>query len=368
MNLTSHARKLSRLTALLLASLALSSPAWAVGYTATDLGNWSVTAINNTGQIVGNQGLRPVLWSSGIMTDLGTLGGTYGYAYDISNIGQIVGRGGTAGNNANHAFISNGSTMTDLGTLGGNDSGAFGVNDTGQVVGYSAIVSGATRATLWSGGIATNIGTLGGSYSMAIAINNTGQIVGSGTTATDENSHAILWNGGTMTDLGTLGGNYTFATAINNTGQIVGSSCSNGSGISSCTIQHAFSWSSGTMTDLGTLGGSHSGAKGMNDSGKIVGYSSTASGAYHATLWSGGTTTDLVSLIDPSILGAGWELWSAIDINDNGWIVGNATNSTGQTRAFLLTPNIATVPLPHTAWLLGSGLLGLISVARRKTA
>jgi hypothetical protein len=51
------------------------------------------------------------------------------------------------------------------------------------------------------------------------------------------------------------------------------------------------------------------------------------------------------------------------DINDHGWIVGDAYNSeTQQTRAFLLTP----VPEPETYAMLlfGLGLMGI--VARRK--
>jgi len=69
--------------------------------------------------------------------------------------------------------------------------------------------------------------------------------------------------------------------------------------------------------------------------------------------------------LDASTISDGWVLLHAYDINYYGWIVGNAQNSlTGDERAFLLTPTA--VPLPPALWLFGTGLLGLIGVARRK--
>lgn len=118
------------------------------------------------------------------------------------------------------------------------------------------------------------------------------------------------------------------------------------------------------MTDLGTLSGAHiSDARGINDKGQVVG-SSTSSGIEsdisHAFLYSGGSMLDLNDLL-PS--GSGWTLAEAFDINDLGQIVGNGSIN-GETHAFLMTPTA--VPAPSSAWLLGSGLMGLIGVARRR--
>ena len=60
------------------------------------------------------------------MNDLGTLGGTYSWAFGISDSGQIVGYSYTSGDTAWHAFLYSQGTMSDLGTFGGTYSTAWG--------------------------------------------------------------------------------------------------------------------------------------------------------------------------------------------------------------------------------------------------
>ncbi len=75
------------------------------------------------------------------MADLGTLDGTfYSVAIGINAAGQVVGRS-FAGGGAHHAFLYSGGVMSDLGTLGGTFGEASGINDAGQVVGTSRTTS-----------------------------------------------------------------------------------------------------------------------------------------------------------------------------------------------------------------------------------
>ena len=78
--------------------------------------------------------------------------------------------------------------------------------------------------------------------------------------------------------------------------------------------------------------------------------------------------TDLNQLIDPSITSAGWYLFNAETINNDGVISGSAKNViTGEVMSFALDPieNIPAVPEPSTYLMLLVGV-GLIGVSFRK--
>lgn len=244
--------------------------------------------INNLGQVVGwSQGgslvqNRAFWWTAqGGMVDLGTLiGEGPAEAYGINDLGQIVGYSNS------HTFIwTTQEGMIDLTPGEGCCSSAFDINNLGQVVGSHYSTSGQYHAFLWSAqeGI-VDLGTLGGKGSIAFGINNHGQVVGRSDTASGQ-WHAFLWTiQEGMIDLGTLGGSYSDAFDINDMGQVVGRS------FITSDKYHAFLWTSQEgMEDLGTFGGDctigecgYSTAFGINNLGQIVGWSDAASGHRNA--------------------------------------------------------------------------------------
>ncbi len=298
-------------------------------YSVTDLGalggDWSwVTGINGRGQVIGysytraSDPQRPdlqwdtrhaFLWESGVLQDLGTLGGAFSHARAINDAGQIVGQSET-GSFAQHAFLWENGAMQDL---GGGFSDAVAINAVGDVVGQVGF-GGALHAALWQNGTLRDLGTLGGLSSEASAINARGQVAGNSAYTTGSGAvHAFLWENGSMQDLGTLGGDLSAAVAMNDSGQVVGYSRA------ASGATHAFLWASGAMHDLGTLGGAASRADAINNRGQVVGTISSAAGPAHAFLWQNGTMQDLGDLGGASSF--------AVAITDGGQVVGYTVTS-----------------------------------------
>src|SRR3974390_377617 len=117
------------------------------------------------------------------VTDLGSVApGSVSFPSAINQKGEVAGTSTFVGA-PNRAFLYSNGMMTSLGTLGGNISAGLGINDFGQLVGYSYTSTGVEHAFVYSGGVMTDLGTMGGSVSGAAAINNSGQIAGDATTS-----------------------------------------------------------------------------------------------------------------------------------------------------------------------------------------
>lgn len=179
----------------------------------------------------------PILWDHGKMTDLGTLGGTFGFAQCVNERHEVIGQSSLSGaacftgDPGCHAFFWRGGKMTDLGTLGGSDSEAIWFNDQGVIAGSADLPTpGIHDAVRWREGQILDLGTIGSdACSRGRAINAKGQIVG-GSSDCHNFLHAFVWEeGGPMLDLNTLippgsGLQLTNAVNINDRGEILAKS------------------------------------------------------------------------------------------------------------------------------------------------
>lgn len=151
--------------------------------------------------------MDPFLWEDGRMRDLGSLGGTFGFADALNRRGQVAGQSNLAGDLMSHPFYWTSSEgMRDLGTFGGDNGLANAINDDGEVVGKADLPGSQTHdAFLWKKGIMKDLGRVGGdTCSNALAINSSGQIVGCSSDCASC-LHAFLWeNGGPIVDLNDL--------------------------------------------------------------------------------------------------------------------------------------------------------------------
>jgi chitinase len=207
------------------------------------LGISVASAINNSGQMVGESALNSAFPNSGVVFRYehgqilfqATLGNPV-RAFGINNRRQVVGDGYLFGYFVSHAFLYSGGQIQDLGALGSdsslNSSVAFGINDHGQIVGSSDIVPNVSHAFLYSGGKMRDLGTLGETNSYALGINNRGKVVGcsspTGSNATLGTSGLLpfVYIAGQMVDLNELlvanpaGWIIIEADSINDAGQI----------------------------------------------------------------------------------------------------------------------------------------------------
>jgi probable HAF family extracellular repeat protein len=293
------------------------------GYVVTDLGI-APARLNDAGQVAGVAGGHAAVWRGGVVSDLGTLGGTTSAARGINNLGDVVGISAVDATRST-AFLWRDGVMTDLGL--GDGAAAAAVDNAGRVAANAG-----GRALLWRDGVTTDLGSLGPGGAEAADVNDGGQVTGASWAGGYDGAlglpsvHAFLWKDGAMADLGTPAFTMSsYPRAINNAGQVVGSSTYYvNTGYGAAVVSRSFFYDGRTMTVL-PVPGLQSWASDINDAGQIVGY---AGG--RAYVFQDGVYTDLNTLVAPGQP----VLTAAVSINNAGQIV--ASNMAG--RALLLTP------------------------------
>jgi probable HAF family extracellular repeat protein len=201
---------------------------------------------------------RGFVWRDGVMHDLGTLGGADTLEYAQNDLGQIIGASYTnsivnpaTGYPTIDPYRWQQGHMTDLGTLGGHFGFANWTNDQGEVVGQSDLAGDQNaQPFLWKNGHMIKLSTIGGGYGFASWINQRGDVTGGYLALPHQRSfHGFLWRDGRMTDLPPVGGAaWAFGNAVNDQDQVIG----NENTASNHEIIAAL-WSGGHGYDLNTL-------------------------------------------------------------------------------------------------------------------
>src|SRR5438128_439148 len=341
-------------------------------------------------RLAGDQTRHAALWRSGLLSDLGTLGGpNSSVTWNVKNTeGVIVGISQTAdpeplgefwsssafyGPPYNVGFINLGfvweqnqqNQMRGLPNFpGGNNGFATGANNLRQAVGWAendihdpTCVSPQVlqfRPAMWTLGPPDQIQDLplipGDTSGAATAINDNGQIVGiSGicdqAIGRHTAKHAVLWENGGVTDIypDAPAPWWNTPTAINQRGDIVG--FAGDPAFVEGDIVHAFMWTKEDgirqLKPLPRRTPPHvdSEAYGINEARQVVGISCDADFVdCRGVVWNhGNTPTDLNDLKAPGYTA---RLESAKDINDKGEITGRAIDSAGVRTAYLAEPQL----------------------------
>jgi probable HAF family extracellular repeat protein len=200
---------------------------WQEG-TVTDIGaslGWDsiATGINDQGQVVGvmytasQTESHTFTWQEGVVTDLGTLGGLSSSPSGINNRGQVAGTSHIDTSSTQHPFLWSQGAMTDLlASHGGTYAYAFDLNDFGEVVGQ---LDG--RPFLWRDGTLIDL-SIPGRSGAASVINNRGHVAGTHEDLYGNDDRVFLWRHGKTTDLGTLGGSYVSLVGIDMRDRVAG--------------------------------------------------------------------------------------------------------------------------------------------------
>jgi probable HAF family extracellular repeat protein len=309
-----------------------SATAYGTDWTITDLGgNFFPARINNAGQIAGNSAdNHAFIFHNGVLTDLGSLGGTSTTALGMNDAGQIVGLSTTT-SGRRHAFLYSDGTMTDVSASGDAtqaDSFASGINNAGQVVftQSNGLVLSERGVFIYDHGVVTSLNSSPRHF--ANAINNHGQVVGGIADPGEGGRSFTAWrySAGAFSFLGDGTGGQKQATGINNAGQVLGYVTVPNGGVGNRVV---VLFGEGTQTYLSPLDRS-SEPKAINDRGQVVGYISGGIGGF---LYENGTLTRLMDL--PEVVAAGWQDLGPSDINNPGQIVGIGLIN-GEVHAFLL--------------------------------
>lgn len=323
----------------------LESVAATMSFSVMDLGaKITPKAINNKGQVVGftttNDGhKRAFLYDKGMLTDLGTFGGTDSEALDINDSGHVAGNYFMYGNK--HAFQLHDTQFTDLFGAAGMIE-ATGINDQDVVIGDLVSMSdmGSMHVMLYDNGLVTDISAIGvgqgvtypGISSLPRGINNNGQAVFfQGLCGSWECEHSYLYGTNVVTEI------FPFNAAdINSLGQVVGSSMREWGHVDGYVYQK------GEMIRLNDFGGNYTYPTALNNVGQVIGTAQRSQDyTYQPFIFFNEIMTDLNTLIPAD---SGWNITKVSGINDKGQIIGIGLFN-GEEHAFMLSPLVQTVQI-----------------------
>ena len=297
-------------------------------------------AINDAGMIAGwstsrtsptSSSLdRPVVWENGVIRDLLPASGyTWGRAYSINSVGQVVGDVGTTAGIMVPFVWSAASGFKQLPIIpGSTNSDASAINDAGVIAGYSG-----RSAVIWVNGALQVIYTVANQFAEARGINSQGEVVGFyHPTMTGGPYQAFIWRPGTGVQLlSTLSGSLGMAHDINDAGQIVGQGPIPGD-----ANDYAFIIENGVARRISTSAPGPSSAFAISEYGDIVGIDSQKRGL----MWSANGMETV--LCKPTIFRSGSSNSCVIyGINDDGTAVGLKSDPNTMSNAFKWTQLMA---------------------------
>jgi T5SS/PEP-CTERM-associated repeat protein len=372
-------------------------------------GNVSANALNITGgavdsvsgfigaDIIGQDGwvkaatAATVQGAGSIWTNLLSLfvGGASGGSLDVSNAGRInnwealiafdfntsgtatVSGAGSSWDNGSRMIVGNGGN----GTLDISNGGS--VSNTDGYIGY--LNQGSGEVTVSGGANWTNAGNLyvGGNSSSAAG---TGSLAASNGGTVTVGGELKIWDTGTV-DLagGTLNtttlsnlGTFNFSGGTLSVDQFIGDLVNNGGTLAPGDSPGTTNITGNYSQSIDSVYAVEMGGKGLGQFDVLnVAGTATLAGTLNATLFNlgGGVFNpglgDSFDILLAEVISGEFDFYTLATLDEGlRWDVSYLADAIGSTDVVRLS--VQAVPIPPAAWLFGSGLLGLIGVARRR--
>ncbi len=177
------------------------------------------TAINASGEVVGNDGTAGFYAVNGAVTVVAVPNAIGTTVSAVNNAGEIVGVYSDA-SGVQHGFTDIGGTFATVDPAGSVSTTVAGVNTSGELVGaFSDGVN--TYGFTDVGGVFTTLTAPGSTFTVAEAVNDAGTVTGFYEGA-DQAQHGFVDLGGVISTVDPSGSQGTMPTAINSSGELFG--------------------------------------------------------------------------------------------------------------------------------------------------
>jgi len=278
----------------------------------------------------------------------------------INDNGDVVGEYLSSIDGEGHAFYSTQGTLTNVDYPGSTFREGWGINNSGVVVGGRVDPNGRYDGYSFDGTSYTLFNVPGSTWTDLFNIDDSGRMLGGYSDGTTYRPFIYDSANPNFTYLPdpVANVNWFVPLDINNNNQLVGSYQDSGN------MTHGFLFDGTNYSSIDFPNALWTETTGINENGQIVGYYGDINNITHGYIF------DSISLTYTDINLAGVTGTFIYDINNAGMLAGAYTTTVGANKlGFTATlTGINPVPIPPSVWLFGSGLLGLVGIARRKKA